>query len=118
MAQVKYLKKGDKVENLKTNTKVGICPVCGEPLRIKEGRFGKFIGCSGFKNGCRKTYKITTFRVYDKNTIDLHNIKKASYHCDLQKLDEIRDLCSDEIKDIVMMYWKKGYEADAILTSM
>jgi ssDNA-binding Zn-finger/Zn-ribbon topoisomerase 1 len=24
------------------------CPECGKPLVIKEGRFGKFVGCSGY----------------------------------------------------------------------
>ena len=28
------------------------CPKCGQPLITKYGRFGKFIGCSGFP-GCR-----------------------------------------------------------------
>ncbi len=30
------------------------CPVCGKPLVIKYGRFGKFIGCSDYPN-CRHT---------------------------------------------------------------
>jgi DNA topoisomerase-1 len=31
-----------------------MCPECGEPLLIKFGRYGKFIGCSGFPK-CRHT---------------------------------------------------------------
>lgn len=30
------------------------CPVCGRPLIFKHGRYGKFIGCSGFPE-CRHT---------------------------------------------------------------
>jgi DNA topoisomerase-1 len=30
------------------------CPVCGKPLLIRYGRFGKFIGCSDYPN-CRHT---------------------------------------------------------------
>ncbi len=31
-----------------------MCPVCGRPLVIKRGRFGKFVSCSGFPE-CRYT---------------------------------------------------------------
>jgi DNA topoisomerase-1 len=33
------------------------CPECGEPLVKKRGRFGEFIGCSGYPN-CRYTRPI------------------------------------------------------------
>lgn len=32
-----------------------ICPNCGGKLVVREGRYGKFIGCSNFRNGCRFT---------------------------------------------------------------
>jgi len=37
------------------------CPQCGKPLLIKDGRYGKFIACSGFPE-CRYTsaYNNTT----------------------------------------------------------
>ncbi len=31
-----------------------MCELCGKPLLLREGRFGKFIGCSGFPQ-CRNT---------------------------------------------------------------
>jgi DNA topoisomerase-1 len=31
-----------------------LCPQCGEPLVIRQGRYGKFIGCSGYPR-CRYT---------------------------------------------------------------
>ncbi len=34
-----------------------LCPECGEPLVIRHGRYGKFIGCSGWPN-CRYTAPI------------------------------------------------------------
>ena len=37
------------------------CPLCGSPLVIKSGRFGDFIGCSGFSDPekkCRYTRPI------------------------------------------------------------
>jgi DNA topoisomerase-1 len=34
-----------------------MCPECGEPLLIRHGRYGKFIGCSGYPN-CRYTTPI------------------------------------------------------------
>ncbi len=35
-----------------------LCPQCGEPLVFRQGRRGKFIGCSGWPN-CRYTAPIT-----------------------------------------------------------
>jgi DNA topoisomerase I len=34
-----------------------LCPECGQPLLFKAGRFGKFVGCSGWPN-CRYTAPI------------------------------------------------------------
>jgi DNA topoisomerase-1 len=34
-----------------------LCPECGEPVVIRHGRYGKFIGCSGWPN-CRYTAPI------------------------------------------------------------
>ena len=36
-----------------------VCEVCGKPMVIKIGRFGKFLACSGFPE-CRNTKKIVT----------------------------------------------------------
>ena len=36
-----------------------ICPRCGRLLIEKEGRYGKFLGCSGYyRNGCTYTYDL------------------------------------------------------------
>ena len=37
--------------------KVKLCPICGQPMRKRNGRFGEFWGCSGFP-GCRYTENI------------------------------------------------------------
>ena len=36
------------------------CPVCGEEMTIRSGRYGYFWGCSGYPT-CQTTEKITTF---------------------------------------------------------
>ncbi|MEE3254364.1 MAG: DNA topoisomerase, partial [Chloroflexota bacterium] len=56
------------------------CPKCGEELLIRNGRFGKFIGCSGFPE-CRHTEQI---------------------------LDKIGVDCPDCSEDLVQRRTKKG----------
>ncbi|MEI6305404.1 MAG: type I DNA topoisomerase [Deltaproteobacteria bacterium] len=34
------------------------CPDCGKPLVVKLGKRGKFIACSGFKEGCKYTRNV------------------------------------------------------------
>ncbi|MDE2935934.1 MAG: type I DNA topoisomerase [Chloroflexota bacterium] len=41
-------------------TVVGECPRCGKELGVKRGRYGEFVGCSGFP-GCRFTGKIADY---------------------------------------------------------
>ena len=55
-------KLADNIDKLKPNMPVGRCPLCNEKLVIRNGKNGKFIGCSGFKNGCTQTYNITNFK--------------------------------------------------------
>lgn len=38
-------------------TKVKLCPICEQPMKKRNGRFGEFWGCSGFP-GCRYTENI------------------------------------------------------------
>ena len=37
--------------------RMNLCPICGQPMRKRNGRFGEFWGCSGFP-GCRYTENI------------------------------------------------------------
>ena len=39
-----------------TNDKT--CPKCGKDLVQKEGKYGPFLGCSGFKDGCKYIGKV------------------------------------------------------------
>lgn len=72
--QIKRLK-------LPIGTVVGKCPKCGEPLVISNGKFGRFISCSAFKKtGCKNTYNIETFKVFDKNLINKLNVYDALKH--------------------------------------
>lgn len=54
--------------SLPTGSFVGYCPVCGNKMFLRSGKYGEFIGCGGFKScKCRKTYntKKYTVRNYD-----------------------------------------------------
>ena len=42
-------------DDLTTVTLDESCPECGRPLAIKLGKKGKFIACTGFKDGCKYT---------------------------------------------------------------
>ena len=44
-----------KKDDLTTETLNEVCPECGKPLAIKLGKRGKFIACTGFKEGCKYT---------------------------------------------------------------
>ena len=39
------------------NIEIKNCPVCGQPLKKRNGRFGEFWGCMGFPT-CRYTENI------------------------------------------------------------
>lgn len=34
------------------------CPLCGKPMLLREGRFGKFLGCTGYPE-CKHTMDVT-----------------------------------------------------------
>jgi len=59
----KTLEKAKEMEKVKLEEKPTgeLCPNCGKPIVIKEGRFGKFLACSGYPE-CKYTKSI-------KNTI-------------------------------------------------
>ncbi len=42
-------------EELTTETLDEACPECGKPLAVKLGKRGKFIACTGYREGCRYT---------------------------------------------------------------
>ncbi|GAM09769.1 DNA topoisomerase 1 [Geobacter sp. OR-1] len=42
------------------------CPECGELLAVKLGRRGKFIACTGYKDGCRYTRNIESAEQAEK----------------------------------------------------
>lgn len=57
--------KGEKLSDMDFLTNgfpVGICPKCGEKLVVRNGSFGKFVACGGFKKGCKNTYNIKNFK--------------------------------------------------------
>ncbi len=42
-------------EDLTTEALDEACPECGKPLAVKLGKRGKFIACTGYRDGCRYT---------------------------------------------------------------
>lgn len=36
------------------------CPSCGKRLVLREGKFGNFYSCEGYKDGCKRTVPVTT----------------------------------------------------------
>lgn len=46
---------GTSTENDTPTADLMICPLCGRDLVLREGRYGRFYGCTGFPNGCRFT---------------------------------------------------------------
>jgi DNA topoisomerase-1 len=42
------------------------CPECGEQLAVKLGKRGKFIACTGYKDGCRYTRNIESAEAAEK----------------------------------------------------
>jgi DNA topoisomerase-1 len=47
-------------DDLTTEALEEACPECGKPLAIKLGKRGKFIACTGFKEGCKYTRNLET----------------------------------------------------------
>jgi DNA topoisomerase-1 len=45
---------GGKIIPAKETTTELACPLCGKPLVVKQGRYGKFLGCSGYPD-CKYT---------------------------------------------------------------
>ena len=47
------------IENMVSskNSSQKICPLCGAPMKFKEGRFGEFLGCSQYPK-CKHSVKI------------------------------------------------------------
>ena len=41
-----------------TNSGGEVCPVCGGTLVIRKGPYGRFMGCSNYRNGCKYVRKI------------------------------------------------------------
>ena len=49
-------------ENEKIVKEAGVCPICGKPFEIKNGRFGKFLACTGYPD-CKTIKNIKTGKI-------------------------------------------------------
>ena len=88
------IKKGElisEIPNLSIGTPVGICPKCGGELVIRSGKNGKFIGCKGFKDGCRNTYKIDGFKAIKDMRISFVRCKRMGMAGEMMKSFYIRE---------------------------
>lgn len=58
IAQLKQKEGEVQKSDLTTEATDEKCPDCGQPLVVKLGKRGKFIACSGFKEGCKYTRNV------------------------------------------------------------
>ncbi len=85
------LKKETEVEKKNMEEKTDeVCPNCGKPMVIKQGRFGKFMACSGFPE-CKTAKPI-------KNPA-----KEIGMKC-----PKCAEFSPDDVGDVVMKKTKKG----------
>lgn len=59
MNQKVYEKLNEEIAG--NGTKLKICPICGEFLKKRNGRYGEFFGCMGYPD-CKYTENCTTFK--------------------------------------------------------
>jgi DNA topoisomerase-1 len=55
-----------KKDDLTSETLDEACPECGKALAIKLGKRGKFVACTGFKEGCKYTRNLETGTAEEK----------------------------------------------------
>ena len=56
---LRLIKLANKENEVIKNKETGICPTCGSKLLEKNGKYGKFLGCTNYPN-CRFTKKIVS----------------------------------------------------------
>jgi DNA topoisomerase-1 len=57
-AEVKVLANGDGAAGSEEGAEPEACELCGKPMQLKRGRFGPFLGCTGYPE-CRNIRKIS-----------------------------------------------------------
>jgi DNA topoisomerase-1 len=57
-AEVKLAANGDGVSGSEEAAEPEACELCGKPMQLKRGRFGPFLGCTGYPE-CRNIRKIS-----------------------------------------------------------
>ena len=75
IAKSKRIKELIKPLRQSTNDVVGKCPECSSDLIKRMGRYGEFIGCSGFPK-CRFTSSIADFEAAQKENKEKQEDKK------------------------------------------
>lgn len=81
------------IKNFIEGDTVGLCPRCHKELKVRNGKYGLFIGCTSYPN-CKKTFPYEGFRV---NT----ELIKLQKHNDYETIKKIIDTTEDKhIKEI------------------
>lgn len=88
--------------DLPVGTWVGYCGACGEKLFVKKGKFGKFIGCAGYKrwHNCRKTYSIKTYKIFNYDVLahmSVNEEKETEFEIN-KKIKEVEDKLNEMFK--------------------
>ena len=60
---------GKIIPVVKETTTEHVCPLCGKPLVVKQGRYGKFLACSGYPD-CKYTAQIGSEATPEKPTAE------------------------------------------------
>ncbi len=54
-----YKREASKDRTQTESLNIEVCPLCGEKVVLKDGKYGEFYGCSGYaKNNCKYTHSI------------------------------------------------------------
>ncbi len=74
---------------------VGICPKCHHELVLREGKFGRFIGCRNYPN-CKKTYQLNNFEVKEES-IELAKVESARDFSEIARI--MKETDSDSVRE-------------------
>lgn len=87
---------------------VGFCHKCGGDLVIREGMFGQFVGCTGYRNGCRNSCNLNKYEINDEviyeqlkilSLINEHNIKELLKVRDSELYNSLSDSFKNRINE-------------------
>jgi DNA topoisomerase-1 len=72
-----FREEGGKIERVGEEVTDTACPTCGKPMAIKNGRFGRFLACTGYPD-CQTTRPVPTGVACPREGCDGELIEKQS----------------------------------------